>query len=486
MHSYQQLVEHIKQAGIHASVQEILGWDEETMMPAGATEMRALQKGTQAEISHTLATSNTIGELIRQAKKEKLNNEQQAMLHEIEFDYARQKNVPAELVKQLEETTTRATEAWKRAKHNSDFKIFAPHLKKIVELKQQEAHAIDATKDPYEVLFEGYESGISIQETSDIFKTIKNKLVPLIEKISKKNEIDTKILYKKINEEQQLALCKALAQYIGFDFTKGRLDISAHPFSAAWRITTRFENNLAAPLLSTAHEAGHAAYEHNLPFEHFGTPLSQYRSLSIHESQSRLWENHVAKSKEFWKGFFPQLKKAYTINTTPDNFYKAINAVKPGLIRVNADEVTYTMHIILRFEIEKALIQGKLTVEELPNIWNKKMKEYLGVKVPDDAHGVLQDIHWSLGDIGYFGTYSLGSMIAAQLFKTATNEINRLKEKISTGKFGDLHKWLKNKIHTHGRRYTTKELIKRATGEEPNPKAYLEYLERKFGELYQL
>lgn len=485
MNAYQQLVEHIKEAGVLGSVQELLGWDEETMLPTGATELRALEKGTLAAVTHKLLTNDDIGKLIHQSKKEKLNDEQKAMLHEIEFDYLRDRNVPASLVKQLKETATHATEAWKQAKQQKKFGIFAPHLKKIVDLKQKEAHAIDPKRDPYEVLFEEYESGITVEEATHIFQTIKDRLVPLIDTISKRPPTSTKILYQKIPEQKQMELCHDLAKYIGFDFTKGRLDISAHPFSSAWRITTRYEDNFAAPLLSTAHEAGHAAYEHHLPFEHFGTPLGQYRSLSIHESQSRFWENHICRSLPFWKGFFPKLKKAYGLkDVSLEQFYHAINVVKPGLIRVNADEVTYTMHIILRFEIETALMQGKLAVDELPQIWNKKMKEYLGVNVPDDAHGVLQDIHWSFGDIGYFGTYSLGSMIAAQLFEAASHDIKGLEEKISLGKFDELHAWLKDNIHCHGRRYSTKELVKKATGEEPHPRAYLAYLERKFGTIH--
>ncbi len=303
MTAYSQLVEHIKEAGILSSVQELLGWDEETMMPTGQTQLRAIEKGTLAAVSHKLSTSDTIGKLLQQTKKEKLNNEQKAMVREIEFDYLRDKNVPATLVKELKETATHATEAWKKSRKENKFATFAPHLKKIIELKKQKAKAIDGKRNPYEVLFEEYESGITIQEASKMFQTIKKRLVPLIEKI-KKTEISKEILYKKIPQETQFKFCKELAEYIGFDFNKGRLDISAHPFSAAWRITTRFEDNITASILSTAHEAGHALYEHNLPFEHIGTPLGQYRSLSIHESQSRLWENHICRSKEFWKGAF--------------------------------------------------------------------------------------------------------------------------------------------------------------------------------------
>lgn len=485
MDSYTKLVELVKEAGILASISELLDWDEEVTMPSGAMQRKALEKGVNAALSHRLFTSSEIGKLLDSLKKAKLNDEQQAMVDEISFDYYRAKNVPESLVKEQEEVSTIAVNAWKKARKEKNFSLFAPHLKKIIELKRQEAKFTDSKKDPYEVLVEDYESGISISEMSEIFNEIKKELVPLISKIKKAGEIETKILDKKIPESIQQKFSQEILKYIRFDFSKGRLDIAAHPFTNYWRITTRYNEGFSNAIGGTIHEAGHAFYEHNLPFEHFGTPLGQSRSLSIHESQSRLWENHIGKSRAFWNGCFPKLKKAYKLGeVSKEDFYRSINAVHPGFIRVNADEVTYTMHIILRFELEKALISGELEVKDLPKVWNEKMKQYLGVNVPNDSQGVLQDIHWSSNLIGYFPTYTLGSMISAQLFEAMSRDINGLEQKIEAGKFDELHAWLQDNIHRHGRRYSTKELVKRATGENPNPKAYIKYLNAKFGEIY--
>lgn len=488
MNNYEQLITLVKDAGILASVGEVLEWDEEVVMPPAAIDQRALQKGMIAAISHRLFTTPEIGRLIREVKQQKLTDEQQAMVREIEFDYQRATKVPETLVKEQEEVTTIAQEKWKQARADNNFTAFAPHLNKIIELKKQEAAAIDPTRNPYEVLVEEYESGIPIDEIRSIFSTIKEGLVPLITKISKAPKIDASFLQRNIPIAAQKRFSKFLARYISYDFTKGRLDESTHPFTSCYgRITTRYTDGFTGTIGSTIHEAGHGKYEHGLPFEHFGTPFGESRSLSIHESQSRFWENQVGKSFAFWKGLFPRLKKAYKLqDIDQETFYKAINIVQPGLIRVNADEVTYTMHIILRFEIEEALISGKLSVNELSKVWNKKMKDYLGIDVPDDTHGVLQDIHWSAGLIGYFPTYTLGSMIATQLFEAATRDIAGLEEKMAFGDFQQLYAWMHDKIYQHGRRYTTKELIKLATGEEPNSRTYLAYLEKKFGEIYNI
>lgn len=486
MDNYQKLVELVKEAGIHESIAELLDWDEEVTMPAGAIERKALEKGVHAAVSHRLATSDEIGKLIKAVERKKLNAEQQAMVREIKFDYDRAINVPEELVKEMAETSTRAVEAWQKARKNNDFPLFKPHLKKIIDLKKKEAAAIDATKNPYDVLVEEYESGISTAEMANIFDEIKQELVPIIARISKAKQVNTRILGKQIPEQAQREFSLELLKYIGFDFSKGRLDVAEHPFTGYWRITTRYTDGFAGTIGSTIHEVGHAFYEHNLPFEHFGTPLGESRSLSVHESQSRLWENHIGKSKAFWQGMFPKLKKAYGLKTSLDEFYKAINCVQPGFIRVNADEVTYTMHIILRFELERALIEGRISVDDIPSVWKNKMRGYLGIDVPNDREGALQDIHWPSGLIGYFPTYSLGNVLAAQLFEAMTRDIDGLEEKISRGEFAELHSWLKDKIHSKGRRYPTKELIKMATGEEPNPRAYLRYLHNKFGEIYNL
>lgn len=486
---YNKLVELVKDAGIIGSVRELLEWDELVTMPPGTVERRGLQKAALAAHHHKLATSDKIGELISKAESERLNDEQKAMVREIKFDYEREKKVPEQLVKELQITTTQANEAWEKAREKNDFASFAPHLKKIIELEKQKAKAINPEKKPYEVLVEDYESGISLDEMRKIFGEIKKQLVPLIEKISKAKQHEDKMLHEKVPLVKQKTFNEMLAKYIGYDFTKGRLDESTHPFTGFdSRITTRYtDSGVHMAMLSTIHEAGHGKYEQGLAEEHFGTPLGQARSMSVHESQSRLWENHVGKSMAFWKGMFAKLQKEYKMqNVSLEQFYQAINKVTPNLIRVDSDEVTYTMHIILRFELEEALIDGKIQVEDLPKEWNKRIKEYLHIDVPDDAHGVLQDIHWSAALIGYFPTYALGSLMAAQIFETAKKSISGLEQKIEAGDFKELNKFLAEKIHKPGRRHTTKELIKLATGEEPNTQAYINYLQNKFGQLYGL
>jgi len=484
--SYARLVARIKEAGILNSVQELLAWDEEVTMPSAGIHRRSLEKGVIAALHHRLATDDTIGILLAQASQEILSPEQQAMVREIAFDYTRFKNVPEALVKEIEEVATLATEVWKVARKHNDFQHFAPYLERLIDLKRKEATAIDPSRDPYAVLVEGYESGMSVAEMKEHFTAIKKVLVPLIATIQKRPVISTAVIKKTIAPSVQMEFNKKVAEYIGYDFSKGRIDIAVHPFSACWgRITTRFTDDYANSIGSTMHEAGHAFYDQGLLHEHMGTPLGEARSLSIHESQSRLWENHVGKSRAFWQGLFPKLQQAYGLKgSSVDEFYRAINVVQPGLIRVNADEVTYTLHVILRFELEEELLAGRLKVKDLPSEWNRRMKEYLGVTVPSDSDGVLQDTHWASGLIGYFPTYTLGSMIAAQLFVAARTEYPMLEQEFAAGNVTTLHRWLQKNIWDHGRRYSTKELVQRATGDEPNPRAYLTYLQKKYGELY--
>jgi carboxypeptidase Taq len=295
------------------------------------------------------------------------------------------------------------------------------------------------------------------------------------------------LLSKEVAVEKQSDFNTFIAKAIGYDFSKGRLDVSAHPFTSCYgRITTRYNDGWWPAISGTIHEAGHGMYEHNLPLKYFGIPLGQYCSMSIHESQSRLWENNVGKSKNFWKYFLPKLTESYDLDVDLDDFYKIINQVEPTLIRVDADELTYSLHIILRFEIELGLIEGNINFEKLPEVWNEKFRAYFDIVPPNDSLGVLQDIHWSWGNIGYFPTYTLGSMIAAQLFAAAEKDIPSLATNLGEGKFDELRSWLNEKIWSHGKRYLTKEIIRNATGKNPDPDDYLNYLGKKYSEIYEL
>ncbi len=487
---YTELIKRIRAPHILGSVGGLLSWDQEVMMPAGGADHRAEQSSVVASLGHELFTSKRIGTLLKKLETAVLDEDQRAVVREVKRDYERAVKVPQSLVEELARVESKAQVVWIDAKAKSDFSLFAPYLERIVDLKRQYAKAIDPAADPYEVLFQDYEAHMPLAQASANLRDIRDALVPLIKRISMMPQPDTKVLRADIPDDVQLAFNKKVAGAIGYDFSKGRLDISAHPFTTDAgdvRITTRFTDGPVKSLLSTIHESGHAMYEQGLPEEHYGTPLCSAGSLSIHESQSRLWENHVGRARPFWKHFLPIMQKAYApalAGLGLDTAVRAMNVVKPGLIRVNADEATYNLHIILRFELEKELIGGRLAVRDLPAAWNAKMQELLGITPADDAQGVLQDVHWSCGLFGYFPTYSMGSMIAAQLYAKAKKDMPDLESRFERGDFSSMLAWLRRNIHAHGRKYPTDELVRRATGSEPRSDEYIAYLTEKFSALY--
>jgi carboxypeptidase Taq len=486
MSEYETLLEIYKKSAILESVAEVLEWDQEVMMPEGALPVRALQSSTIAALGHDILTCDEMSDLLVALEKRNLNSEQAANIREIKRYSERAKKVPNELVLELEDTRIKGVEAWKEARKKNDFKLFLSYLRKVFALSRKVAEYIDPNTHPYEVLLEEYEQDMPIEEIQNHLNKIKEHLVPLIAKI-KDQKIDDSLLTKDVTVEKQSKFNNFIAKAIGYDFSKGRLDVSEHPFTSCYgRITTRYNAGWWSAISGTIHEAGHGMYEHNLPLEYFGTPLGQYCSMSVHESQSRMWENNIGKSKYFWQNFFPELRKSYDLDVDLDDFYKIINKVEPTLIRTEADELTYSLHIILRFEIELGLIEGKTSFENLPKVWNEKFRECFGIVPPNDSVGVLQDIHWSWGNIGYFPTYTLGSMIAAQLFAAAEKEIPNLATHIGDGRFDELITWLNKKIWCNGKRYLTKELVRKATGKDPGPDDYLDYLKNKYSEIYRL
>ncbi len=486
MGNYEKLLEIYKKSATLDTVAEVLAWDQEVIMPEGALPVRSQQSSTIAALEHDILICDEMRGLLVALEDENLNPEQAANFREIKRCFDRAKNVPNKLVHELQETRIKGVEAWKEARKKNDFKLFLPYLKKVFELTGKTAECIDPTTHPYEVLLANYEQDMSVEEVQCHLKKIKEHLVPLIARI-KDRKRDYSLLAKEITVEKQSEFNNYIAKAIGYDFSKGRLDISTHPFTSCYgRITTRYNGGWWPAISGTIHEAGHGMYEHNLPLKHFCVPLGQYCSMSVHESQSRLWENNVGKSKNFWKIYFPKLKESYDLEVDFDDFYKIINKVGPSFVRVDADELTYSLHIVLRFEIELGLIEGKINFEDLPEVWNEKSKEYFDIVPPEDSLGVLQDIHWSCGNIGYFPTYTLGSMIAAQLFNTAEKDIQNLAINIAQGKFDELRAWLNEKIWCHGKRYLTRELIRKATGKDPGPDDYLNYLENKYSEIYEL
>jgi len=478
----------------------LLHWDLETYMPKRGAAARARSLSSLAAVIHDKFTSPEFEKLITELKsnldKGLLGEAEACVVREIWRDFSREKKLPREFIEELSLTTAEAHHIWAEARRKSDFSVFRPKLEKIIELKRKEAELVGYKNSPYNALIDVYEKDATAEEVSILFEELKNFLVPFLKKIeSSKKNIDTEILKGDYDIGKQRELSREIAEKIGFDFEKGRFDESTHPFTSGFnpedvRITTRFDKRDVFPAISsTIHEAGHALYEQGLKVKHFGTPLGESRSLGIHESQSGLWENLVGKSLPFWKYWYPRLGEFFPEHFSKislGDFYKAINVVRPSLIRTEADEVTYGLHVLLRFEIEKDLIEGSIEVGDLPEIWNQKTEELLGIKVPDDARGVLQDVHWSGGSFGYFPTYTIGNLYAAQFYSAAKSQILDLEEEIAGGQFGHLLEWLRKNIHIHGKLYSQDELVTRATGEKLSSKYFIDYITKKYGEIYGL
>ncbi|OSP10918.1 carboxypeptidase [Halorubrum ezzemoulense DSM 17463] len=491
--AYGALLDRVQRWNAVGSASGVLGWDQQVMMPEGGTPARSKQLSALSSVHHDMVTADETGELLDELDDADLTDEQAAVVREVRREYERADAVPVELVEEISETGSEALQAWEEAKAENDFETFAPYLEKHVELKREYAEHIDPDRDPYEVLFEEFEPCLSMERAESILTELREALVPMIEEIRASDvELAVDTVEGTFPEDGQESRSREALELVGYDFDRGRLDVSSHPFTSGnqfdCRVTTRFdETDPLGAVGSTIHEFGHAQYNLGLPQEHFGTPLGTSRDLSVHESQSRLWENHVGRSEAFWQEFLPVFQEHFpqTEDATVRDAYEAFNQVyEDNLIRVEADELTYHLHIVVRFEIERDLIRGDLDVEEVPEVWNDKYEEYLGNRPENDAEGCLQDIHWSHGNFGYFPTYSLGSVMAAQLFEAAEAEIDDLDAKIAEGEFGDLRDWLGENVHRHGARYETNELVVRATGEDFSADAFLDYVDEKYGELY--
>ncbi|RQG89090.1 carboxypeptidase M32 [Natrarchaeobius halalkaliphilus] len=473
----------------------ILRWDQEVVMPAEGTPARAQQLSTLSSISHELLTADETGRLLEELESADLSADRSAVVREVRRQYDRETSVPGELVEQISTATTNAHPKWKRAKEEDDFEAFAPVLEELVELKREYAECIDPDADPYEVLFSEYEPYIDLETAERVLERLRDELVPLIDAIDDSDsELTTDAFAGAFDDDDQEALARDVLDALGYDWSRGRLDTAPHPFSSGTqfdaRVTTRFESeDLLGSITSTIHEFGHANYTLGLPDEGYGTPLGEARDLSVHESQSRLWENHVGRSRPFWERFLPIARERFSEleDVTPEAAYESANQVyDDNLVRVEADELTYHLHIVIRFEIERDLVSGDLAVEDVPEAWNDKYEEYLGIRPETDSEGCLQDIHWSHGSFGYFPTYSLGSVLAAQLYAAAAADRGEFDGRIREGEFADLNGWLRENVHRHGKRYTTPELIERATGEALTADYFLEYVRTKYGELYDL
>ena len=481
------------------AVQALLGWDQQTYMPQGGGEARGNQLATIGKISHEKFTSDEIGKLLGDLESEfdgaDPDSDDVRLLQVTRHDYDQATRVPSDFVAEFAVVTSRAFEAWVEARSKSDFSIFQPHLEKIVELNQRYVTFFPPADHPYDVLLDQFERGMKTADVKAIFEALRPRQVELLKAISEKPQVENFFLKGEYDEKKMYDFGEAIATKFGYDWQRGRQDKSAHPFTTSFsindvRITTRFETDEPTNMLfSTMHETGHALYDLGSDQSYERGPLAGGASLAIHESQSRMWENLVGRSLSFWEHFYPEFQKLFPArvgNIDLKTFYKGINKVEPSLIRVNADEATYNLHIMVRLELEIGMIEGAMKVKDLPDIWNVKMEEYLGIVPPDDAKGVLQDIHWSGGMLGYFSTYALGNLISAQLWERINEDIPDLPDQFREGEFGALLTWLREKIHVHGRKYGPQELVQRVTGSKINADAYVRYLKQKFSDIYGL
>jgi len=495
---YEKLLSLCKEVYLLNSCMSILDWDEKTYIPKAGVEHRGNQLALLAGIRHEKITSPQIGDLLNQLEGNSFtsdpNSFEAANIREIKHAYDKLVKVPKSLVEELTKVTTIAHGVWAEARQKSDFSLFLPYLEKIIQLKHQQAEAVGYEKDPYDALLDDFETGATIEKVAKVFADFRQELVELVKAIADSGKRpDTSILLRDFPVDRQERFGKEVAGAMGYDFEKGRLDVTVHPFCTGIgpgdvRITTRYNpHRFNEAFFGILHEAGHGIYEQGLDPQRYGTPGGDSVSLGIHESQSRMWENLVGRSRSFWKYFFPQAQKIYPEalgNVKFEDFYFAINEVVPSFIRVEADEVTYNLHILMRFEIEQAFFSGDLLPKDVPGAWNEKFKNYFGLVPPDDAKGCLQDVHWSMGYIGYFPTYTLGNLYSAQFFNQAKKDLGDLDEQLAQGEFTNLKKWLNEKIHLYGQRYRAEKLAEVVTGKPLSHRPLMDYLKTKYGQLY--
>ncbi len=479
------------------SVGSVLGWDQETQMPAKGATARGEHSALIAGMMHEALTGAEMGDALgAAADAEDLSEAQQTTLRETKRERDRAVNVPQTLVEEMSRVQVLAMEAWKTARGNDDFRHFAPHLQRIVDLKREEADHIGFASVRYDAMLDEFEPAATSASVSDMFAPFRSEARALLDEVLGSSvEAPSELLSRPLPVSAQAAFCRDAASDLGFDFDAGRLDISAHPFCSGFhphdvRLTTRYdENDPLSSFFGTLHETGHGLYEQGLPVEHAFTPRGSAVSLGIHESQSRLWENLVGRGRPFWSRYLPKLKAAHGgafDDVGLDDMHFAANAVTPSLIRVEADELTYNFHILLRFELESELIGGEVAVEDLPGAWRERMQALVGIAPEDDADGVLQDVHWSHGLFGYFPTYTMGNLHAAQLFAAIRHDISDVDDRIAAGEFDVILEWLRANVHCHGMRYNAAELIERATGEAPTATYLVSYLRDKLTPLYSL
>jgi len=481
----------------------ILAWDEETNMPRRAVEERSEQMGYLQGILHNKLVTAEFEDLFAAAGADDANplgdptlpTLDRAFLRAVHRRYSHETRLPEELVTEFVRQTSKATAVWREARTENNFPKFAPHLKTLVELTRKKADCLGYQDHPYDALIDEYEPWMKTSEIRSIFEPLAEKLSSLVARIKSVPQVRTDFLDARFDVAKQEEFGRYLLEQLHYPLDRGRLDVSAHPFTTTLgfddvRITTRYkEDLLMSSIMGTIHETGHALYELGFPEELRGSLLATGTSLGIHESQSRTWENIVGRSRAFWQVHLDPLKRLFPSQlgeVSVDEFYRAVNKVEPSLIRIEADEVTYSLHIVLRFELELRLISGDLAVEDAPAAWNDKMEELLGIRPDSDANGIMQDTHWASGLMGYFPTYALGNLYGAQFTKTMRRDIPNLEAEIASGNLQVILDWLRSHIHVHGASLTAGELCEKVTGESLNPRYFSDYLEAKFGAIYNL
>ncbi len=475
-------------------VRAVLYWDQQVMMPEGGTPARAKQRSVVSSLEHEILTDDETGDLLDAAEDEDLDDDERAAVREIRHEYERKSRVPGDLVEKLSRTSAEAQDVWQQAKADSDFEHFAPTLAELRDLHVERAGHVDPEKSPYEVLHEDGERDIPLAKVEEIFDQLREELGPLVQEIREPGD-DLPAPFREhatYDEDTQMALSEEVLDLLGYDWDRGRLDTSPHPFTSGnqfdCRVTTRFRaDDPIDALTATIHEFGHATYQLGLPQEHYGSPLGQSQSSGIHESQSRFWENHVGRTRAFWELLLPTMQEHFPElgDVTVEEAYQAVNRIYPdNRIRVEADELTYHFHIILRHEIGRGFVEGDLDVEEIPQVWNDKMEEYLGGRPDDDAEGCLQDIHWTSRFAAFQG-YTIGSVLAAQLDAAIREDLD-VDGLVKDGEFEPIREWMREHVHRHGRRYPADELIEVATGEPLTADYFVEYAKEKFSDLYGL
>lgn len=499
---YDQLFELSKTIKTLNSIEQLLDWDQETLMPHAAIEFRAAQKELMTGHIHKLKTSTKFSHLLNQlidlesgeVLNPALTPAQCAALRQWRKDHLKAIKLPTSFVKTFSSTSTTTVNRWIEAKKTSNFAEFTPSLSRIFQLSRKKADLLGYQDHPYDALLDLFEPGMTVAKLTPLFDRLKVALKTLVKSIQAQPPIDTGCLKGEFNSELQIRFGKKILEAMGFSPQDCRLDLSVHPFCMPvhpldTRMTTRtHHNDIMSNIFSVIHEGGHGLYNRGLNVEQYGSPLGEQSSLGIDESQSRWWETRIGRTKPFWTHFLPLLQRDFPQlkNVTLDQFYLAINHVQPSFIRVEADEVTYSLHVILRFEIEKAVIEGTLQIKDIPAVWNQKMEEYLGITPSQDAEGCLQDIHWAFGLIGYFPTYVLGNLYAAQFFKAFEKSHPDWQTRVSQGDLGFIREWLRTNLHQYGRQYTPEEFVQRISGKPLHESEYVNYLNTKYKEIYRL